>query len=699
MKEKRRFTLRISILSIYVITFIILISIIITIESLTFLNALSFTARSLLEDTSTIILQELKAKGSAPEMLCNLTKLLMENDLIHEKNIVNYSIYAAKNTTRFQLNKPTRLITWIGVKGNSVSTFLESDGTFSTALMDPSHTPPIHTKWYRSDNNQIQKRVETPYLDLRKSPRYQLAVKAQHFIWTDAFISYPSQSLTTSASTPIYDKENKLVGVFSIDIKLEGVSEFLTSLKIGKNGVAFIINGKGDLIAFPGMQKVPYKKHRSLLHLSALGKPWVLAALQEYKKTKNSQFNFEFEGETYIAIFPLLPEEISEVSDYEWKVGLVVPESDFTGELERKNIFMIFIGIIILLFGIGIASIFSTLVTTRLKMLVLETEKIKNFYFEGKKVDSIIKEVYLLANAIYSMKMNLHSFKKYLPANLVQQLIQSGQDINLGGDIRTLSIFFSDINHFTKIAETLPPDQLMRDLSEYLDKVSRIISNLQGTIDKFIGDSIMAFWSAPLPDQDHCEHACRAALACKAAIDELNKAWLSRGKVPFITRFGVHTGEVIVGNVGSKERMNYTALGDTINVTSRMEGLNKVYGTSIIASEQVFATVGHLFIFRKLDVTTIKGKSRGHTIYELLAEKGEALEFDLAAYQKIFEKAFSAYQNQQWTKAIDGFKEAQGIYPDDSVTPVFIKRCHYFMKKQPSRDWDGVWRNYLKSHE
>ena len=233
------------------------------------------------------------------------------------------------------------------------------------------------------------------------------------------------------------------------------------------------------------------------------------------------------------------------------------------------------------------------------------------------------------------------------------------------------------------------------DLSEYLDNVSTIISEQYGTIDKYIGDSIMAFWSAPLVDINHCEHACRAALLCRARIDALNSSWIVQGKAPYLTRFGIHTGEVIVGNVGSAERMNYTAIGDSINVTSRIEGLNKIYGTSIIASEKVFNTVGEQFVFRKLDCTVIKGKTGVYTIYELMAENLSELNFDLKAYQAQFEGGFKAYQKQSWLDAIALFHQALDIYTQDTVAPVFIRRCKYFMAHPPAADWDGAWREHF----
>jgi adenylate cyclase len=164
------------------------------------------------------------------------------------------------------------------------------------------------------------------------------------------------------------------------------------------------------------------------------------------------------------------------------------------------------------------------------------------------------------------------------------------------------------------------------------------------------------------------------------------------GKTPFITRFGIHTGEVIVGNIGSRDRMNYTALGDSVNFTSRLEQMSKVYGTTIISSEEIADIAKNKFIFRKLDKTYIRGKSGAYTLYELLAEHNDTLDFDVKAYQIVFDRGFDAYQHQKWQEAIGYFKKALEIYPQDTVVPVFIDRCEYFIKTPPSPDWDGVWK-------
>lgn len=696
MQIKKSITFRVIILGIYATTFILLMSIVISISSWTFLQSISYFANNLLQNTSKVVSKELTLKSNFPETLNKLTKLLLENGFVDDEQLIAYTLYAAKNTTQFQLDHSARIATWVDVNGNSISTNLEPNGTYSTTIIKIATSPAVHYEIFRDKADTVIRKGNAPIMDFRKNLPYLTAIKFKRLIWSDVYLSYPDKNLTTTSATPIFNREGKLLGVFMLDLKLEGLSNFFKKLTIGKNGEAFIIDGKNNLVAFPGLEKGMGEKQgqNAIIPLSTLKKPWIKEGIIKYDKTHIRRFTYEFEGARYIASFENTEGTPEEVTD-NWKIGVIVPESDFTEALQKKNKIMIGVGVAVVLLGLIIALFFSKLVTTRLNMLVNETNNIKNFHFEGAKIFSFIEEVQLLSNAIYSMKMNLRAFQKYMPARLVKLLIYSGKDIQLGGEKKTISVLFSDIKNFSTISESIEPQQLMAHLSEYLNCLSTIISKFEGTIDKFIGDSVMAFWGAPLADELHCEHACRTALLCKEKINQLNEHWIKQGRIPYITRFGLHTGEVVIGNIGSSERMNYTAIGDNVNMASRLEGLSKVYGTTIIASEQVVSLVKDRFIFRKLDTTTIKGKSGSYTIYELIGEKDDILRFDFCAYQILFDQGFAAYQQQDWKMAIKYFKKALSVYPEDTLANVFISRCTNFIKNPPASDWDGVWRDYF----
>jgi adenylate cyclase len=211
-----------------------------------------------------------------------------------------------------------------------------------------------------------------------------------------------------------------------------------------------------------------------------------------------------------------------------------------------------------------------------------------------------------------------------------------------------------------------------------------------GTIDKYTGDGIMAFWGAPVPNQHHAFSACKGTLACCAKVRELNKKWENEGEMPLPTRFGLHTGESIVGNMGSSERMNYSVLGDSVNLASRLEGANKTYGTEIIVSEKIFEMVSDVFLFRPLDIIAVKGRKKGIKVYELMAEKGDESARKEEAQCKDFTQGFKRYLERDWEGSISTFEEILKRFPSDRPTEIYLERCKAFRQSPPGADWDGV---------
>ncbi len=219
-----------------------------------------------------------------------------------------------------------------------------------------------------------------------------------------------------------------------------------------------------------------------------------------------------------------------------------------------------------------------------------------------------------------SMKSSLRAFKKFVPTDLVRQLLISGEGVGISGDNKNIAICFTDIVNFTSISESMEPKQLLSHLGEYFEELSSIIYNEKGIIDKYIGDSIMAFWGAPLPDDKHCFHACEAALRFKDRLEKLNENWEKQKKPQLITAIGIHTGKAIVGNIGSSSRLNYTVMGNTINFTNRLVSQSKIYDAKIIVSEDVVNSVKKQFIFRFIDTVKVKGKAGTHSMYELVGK-------------------------------------------------------------------------------
>ena len=210
------------------------------------------------------------------------------------------------------------------------------------------------------------------------------------------------------------------------------------------------------------------------------------------------------------------------------------------------------------------------------------------------------------------------SFARFVPKEIVRRVVDNSISTELGGVRQEISIVFTDIRGFTTIAEFADPDVLMHQMSRYFTALTDAFLAEGGTVDKFIGDAVMVFWNAPDPQPDHVERACRAALAGQKAAEQLNTRFEAEGLPPFYTRFGIHVGEAVVGNLGSAERMNYTALGSPVNLAARLEGLNKEYGTSVLVSEDVYARVRHRFKFRAIASVVAKGMTTETRVYELV---------------------------------------------------------------------------------
>jgi adenylate cyclase len=279
-------------------------------------------------------------------------------------------------------------------------------------------------------------------------------------------------------------------------------------------------------------------------------------------------------------------------------------------------------------------------------------------------------------------------FQQYLAPSLINQLLDNPDLVQLGGEEKELSVMFTDIRGFTSLSEGLSPSKLVELLNEYLSEMTDTIFKHWGTLDKYIGDAIMAFWGAPYPQPDHAERACRAALQMMDTLQKLQAGWESEGRPRIDIGVGINSGPVLVGNMGSKRRFNYTIMGDNVNLASRLEGLNKAFATHLIISEFTYEQVRGKLIARELDFIRVKGKKKPVKIYELLASIEE-----FEHYRNLIER-FSAglemYRSAQWESAIEVFEGLRRDYPDDGPSAVFLERCRDYVLEPPLGVWDGV---------
>ncbi|MDR3019530.1 MAG: CHASE2 domain-containing protein [Treponema sp.] len=292
-------------------------------------------------------------------------------------------------------------------------------------------------------------------------------------------------------------------------------------------------------------------------------------------------------------------------------------------------------------------------------------------------------------------KTFLHNaFSRYLAPEVITEIINNPDKLNLGGEKREMTAIFTDIQYFTTISEQIEPAQLVKLLNNYLTIMSNVIMENLGTIDKYQGDAIMAFWGAPLPRDDHAVLACRSALTMKEAEKALNKTIVKTGlsPVPIFTRIGINTGDMIVGNMGAEYKMDYTIMGLAVNIASRLEGVNKQYSTGgILISEYTRAKIGEFFLLRRLDRVRVVGIQKPLRVYELLAENnGENYTGSIIEMLEIWENAVDLYEGRDFKASMDLFEIVKNKYPDDKVAQFYAKRCLELLENPPPDEWNAI---------
>ena len=401
----------------------------------------------------------------------------------------------------------------------------------------------------------------------------------------------------------------------------------------------------------------------------------VAKKIHDQNGSNQIEFTFGENHAPYLAIFNSFP------ADYvkPWSVMTVVPLGDFMVELNKINQRLILFGFFAF---IGIAFLtfyFSKLISTPLEGLTTEILNILAFKNENSPpVTSSIYEINTLSKAIKRLKSTIAAFTSYVPRDLVNDLLNSGKDIELGGESRYLTILFSDLKDFSSLSEITPSRELLLRVSSYLELMTYAIKEEGGTVDKFIGDSVMAFWGAPLLNQNHAYHACVAAVKSQRRMVLLNDQLISEKKPPLTVRIGIHSDAVLVGNIGSSERLSYTVMGDGVNIASRLEGINKEFGTGICVSHSLFKEAGERLWVRPIDQIVVKGRKSELLIYELVGIRdGDSETIATQAEQELCEltsEAFEHYIHADYQKARLIYIAIAEKY-SDQLSRVMIERC------------------------
>lgn len=321
----------------------------------------------------------------------------------------------------------------------------------------------------------------------------------------------------------------------------------------------------------------------------------------------------------------------------------------------------------------------------------------KNNYFLSTTAISLTAITVYLSNLIdhylSERKQKLmikNMFSHYVSSKIVDDLIENPQKLKLGGERRELSILFSDIRNFTTLSESVEPEILVDFMNDYFDKMTEIIFKYNGTLDKFEGDAVMAFWGAPLNDPNHTVNSIEAALEMRLQTKIISEFWKDKLHFDIFTRIGINTGEVIVGNMGSKRKFDFTVMGDNVNIAARLEALNKFYGTDIITSEKTIIDNRGKYLTRELDNLLVKGKNKPIKIFQLISDSNELSDINWQFIIKEFEEGIRLYREKKFGHSIQKFQKIVDAYPNDKPSILYIQRCEEFIKNPPSENWQGI---------
>jgi adenylate cyclase len=495
-------------------------------------------------------------------------------------------------------------------------------------------------------------------------------------------VDHPTGQRPSIAFAGPIDVYQERQGVLAVIIEYTRLARFLSQLEVGRTGTAFIIDDSGELIAAPDREADelhPAEADTRMLPLARMA----LAKAGEDGRKDAWRSQLTSGGAAYeVALTPLpFPG---------WSLATVIPEAEFLGPVEttlRHLILGLAIGAV--LAALASAMLARSVIAAPLSRVVGELRHVEAFALEQvRRHPSRLKEIASLSSAIAEMAAGLSAFRKFIPADLVRSLLRQGVEARPGGSIQELSVMFIDIAGFTGLSERLG-DRVVPLLSRYLDVTSEIIVANGGTIDKFIGDAVMAFWGAPQPQADHAVRCCRAALACRWAIEE--SGLVDDLGQQLQIRIGINSGRMLVGNIGSELRLNYTVIGDAVNVASRLEGVNKSYGTQILIGETTERLAHGAIVTREVDSIAVYGREEGLAVYELIGIANED-RIDRATVSWIadYARGLASYRSRRFAAALADFESVVKQRGHDRPAELMRERCRQLAADAPDAAWRPV---------
>ncbi|RAP26733.1 hypothetical protein DID74_01540 [Candidatus Marinamargulisbacteria bacterium SCGC AG-333-B06] len=551
------------------------------------------------------------------------------------KNPQLYNLYIAFPDGSFIMStdsKPTKLV-YIEPKKNNTK----------TVLFNP--------------NRNIIKSTDSKDITFKPSSRpwYKGAMKTSSVFVTDVYNFFESQKPGVTLSRVIKNKKGQIIGVVGADLLLTNLQEFLSTVEISKNSfIAIIDKEKGKYIVSKnkGQLKEDSFEMVKLFH----------------KFTKKQNFDqVEFKNEMYY----FTESDVGSHYFKTWRYMIAIPETELINEILIMRQQSLWVGLLILIIGCIIIFLFSKLFSKPIKKISNQANRIKELeQVASLKFGSPVEEVSELIHSINALGSAFDSFIHYVPKTIVKHLLETNQKAGISGEMYHVTILFTDIEGFTEYSDDENPENVSVYLSEYFELLSEKVPECGGTIDKYIGDSLMAFWGAPIPSKEHATKATEYVINIKKKLEskEIQKhPVLSR----FKTRFALHSGHVVIGNIGSSERFNYTAIGRDVNICARLEALNKKFGTYALISDETKNQIGDKFITRPLEPMYLKGVREKIMVHELLNDS-----FD-KRYLQEYQRCNDDYINRNFQKAREGFEALLMANPGDKVLRYFLNKIDH----------------------
>jgi len=550
---------------------------------------------------------------------------------------------------------------------------------YATRVIDRSTGAPAVDRYsfFSEWGKPLAEVSEPAAYDPRQRPFYVGAVARLGTVQiSDPYVSAATNEPEITVSAPIVIN-GKIVGIVGADITLRTLSQYLKDNPASEHGATLIADRRGSIIAHSETDPAGATiEPHSLVDLNDKA---VTAAAFERSRHSDNYFKFiePVSGQEYLALFSPFPESFGKP----WQVIIVVPTDDFAGDIHRIERLIVIIGGAALGGAIVLIYMAAALMSRPLERLAGEIDAVRSLTLDRPiSIRSSVLEIEKLIAATKLLKSSISSFAAFVPRGLVQELLKSETTIEIGGQSRYLTVMFTDIKNFSTLAEAEPARELFIRVSSYFEIVTRAVNEEFGTVDKFIGDGVMAFWGAPALREDHAYRACVAAIKAQRRMEIRNAAWAADGKPGLHMRVGIHADAVLVGNVGSAERLSYTVFGDGVNIAARLEGTNKDFGTWICVSHSVFREAGERLWLRPIDNVTVKGRRGDLAVYELIGIRDGDEEVAASAEQQqlcaLTVNAFQAYAAQDWALAASRYEALLQRFPDDPVAKIMLVRCH-----------------------